>query len=801
MVDVISKSAELSKQAQEQGTQQYFYDPYSGTLIVASPEGIVLTQIGGQTVSSKTPAQVQLEKQIQGAGGTVTHDVSEQIAVGLQEQTKTALIGQQPESFEIITSEFKAKATGGITSEYMRGATGSILKAGYENVDGLEVPASQKFKTTTGQEFTATPTGSSALGGFLWETPYGEIRATPETLEKEIERQMDVTAITEQSMQRMKDIELVEKESRTLPARLEFALEHPTKGLEYMIGSEILYKNPLDIRGMEKYEKERELWMESYMRTPPGEFDFTKPGWIVKALNTRSGKFALTGMSEPIMMVAGGKALSMIPGLAETKIGTKILSLPFAKQVLIGAGLGITTGTLTIGTIESVKGYRTGEPGTLGRGVMLAIAGALGTKFVWETGVVPELKEFIIVRQTTKGFSVSKIEMRSDDAFAGTGKAVYDTKISGDEIVTKTDFLFAGKKVNDKLTIEIGYGEMESKAVEKDLLYGSWKTNLIDLPGQTFVAEDISAALPNDRFTLSGWETATKSVEKTMFNEKVVGLSISEKMFEDEFKTIFKTAGKTRIQDIFSIDTVIDETKIPFEFFGGGGTSSELIESGTPGSLDIIKAVQKDIMGMHTRAALEFEFNKAAEPDLNILIPGLTKTDIRTETKEDMFNISIPKTDVMQVEKTKEKEFIGASIGLEITEVFEESKEEQDIFNVSFTGVGTAQSQRQSDLELTETLQLTDLATDFGFAPPHADIELEPGTTIIPGGGWDFGFAEEPFKKGKGGGGRGFIDVPSWVALELGIHGKMPKHLTGLEIRPITGKGRSNRDDELEIDF
>lgn len=776
MVDVISKSAELSKQAQQLGTQTYYYDPYSSTLITSSPEGVVLVQVQGQSVSSKTPAQVQLESQIYAAGGTVTHDVSEQIAMGLQEQTKEALLGQQPGSFTVTTPEFKATATGGITPNALAGATGSVIPKGYTMTEtGQIVPAAQKFKTSTGQEFTATPTGSYSnprnnpyfQGAFIWETPVGEIVAKPEFLEKEIERQMDVNAIGEQLKVQMMEKEMISKEAGTLPARLEFALEHPTKGLEYMIGSEILYGNPLDIRAAEKYNLEREMWMENILRTPPQD------RWML----------ALGGMFEPVTMVAGGKALSMIPELANVPGVAKVLSMPFAKEIMTGAGLGFTTGLTAIGTIESVESYRAGEPGALGKGVLLAGAGALGTKFVWETGVEPELKELIIVRQTTKGLSVSKIQMRSEDEFAGTGKAFYDTKVSGDEVASKVDFGFIGKKVDEKVVVEIGYGDIESKAVEKDLLYGSWKHRVTDLPGSTFVAEDVTVQAPNERFLISGFETATKSVEETMFNEKVVGLSISEKMSEDEFRTVFRTFGKTKVQDIFSIDTVIDETKMPTEFFGGGGTSSELIESGTSESMDIIKAVKKDVLGMHTKAVMEF-VDKAAEPDLQIpFVSEITKVD--TKSREDVLNVNLPKTDVMQIERTEEKEFLAPSTGLDITGVFEEPKETQDIFNVSFTGVGTGTAQRQSDLELTETLQMTDLSTDFGFAPPHADITLEPDIPIIPGGGWDFGFREEPSRKGKGGGGRGFINAPSWVALELDIHGKMPKILTGLEIRPL----------------
>lgn len=780
MVDVITKSAELSQQAQQTGQQTYFYDPYTSTLITASPEGNVLVQSPGGG-SSKTPAQVQLEKQIQGAGGNVTHDVSEQLALGLQQQTREALAGKQPESFEIVTSEFKAKATGGITPQALAGATGSVIKKGYTMTEtGQIVPAAQKFKTSTGQEFTATPTGSAATGGFIWSTPYGEIRATPERLETEIERKMFGIELGKQLDVQMMEREMISKESRTLPARLEFALEHPTAGLRYMIGSEILYGNPLDIRGISKYEKEREVWMESLMRTPPED------RW----------KFALAGMFEPVTMVAGGKALEILPGLAGTGIGTKILSMPMAKEVLTGAGLGITTGLTAIGTIESVERYRAGDPGGLGGAVLLATAGALGTKFVWETGVEPALREFIIVRQTTKGFSVSKIQMRSEDEFAGTGKALYDTKVSGDEVASKVDFRFIGKKVDEKTVVEIGYGDIESKAVEKDLFM---RQKFIELPGQKFVTGDVTVQAPNERFFISGFETATKSVEQTMFNEKVVGLSVSEKMFENELKTVFRTAGKTKVADFFSIDTVIDETKLPTSFIGGGGVSSELIESGTPGSMDIIKAVKKDVLGMHTKAVMEF-VDKAAEPDLQIpFVSGLTK--IETETKQDVFNVNLPKTDITQIETTKEKEFLAPSTGLEITGVFEEPKETQDVFNISFTGVGTAQSQRQSDLQLTETLQLTDLSTDFGFAPPHADIEIVEEPPLIPGGGLDFGFAEEPFKRGKRGGGRGFVNVPSWIALELDIHGKMPEHLTGLEIRPLPGKKHKSRNDDLRIDF
>jgi len=776
MVDVISKSAELSQKAQQTGTNQYFYEPYSGTLIMSSPEGNVLTQVQGQTISSKTPSQVQIEKQIQGAGGTVSHDVSEQVAVGLQEQTREALSGQQPDEFQITTPEFSATATGGITPNALAGATGSVISKGYEqNVSGQIVPAAQKFKTSTGQEFTATPTGSSASGGFIWETPFGEIVATPDTLEKEIERQLDVNAITQQSQQLLFERGMIEKESNTIPAVLEFALEHPTKGLEYMIGSEILYGNPFDVRGLEKYTQEREAWMESYLRTP------LKDRWM----------FSLSGMVEPVIMVAGGKALSMIPELADNPIISKVLSVPFVKQILTGAGLGITTGMTAIGTIESVESYKAGDPGALGRGVLLAGAGALGTKFVWETGVEPELKELIVVRQTTTGISVSKIQMKSGDEFAGTGQAFYDTKVSGDEVASKVDFSFIGKKVDEKMVVEIGYGDIESKAIEQDLFL---RKKAIDLASQTFLSEDLTIKTPNERFLISGFETATKSAEEIMFNDKVVGLSLSEKISENEFETVFRTAGKTKVQDFFSIDKVIDETKLPAEFFSSGGITSELIESGTPGSMDIIKAVNKDVLGMHTKAVIEF-VDKSAEPDLNILIPGLTKTDVKIESKEEQntFNVNFPKNDVMQVESTKEKDLLAPSTGLEITGTFEESGEKQDIFNVSFTGVGTAQSQRQSDLELIETLQITESLTDFGFATPHSDIEIETEPPIIPGGGWDFGFSEEPFKRGKGGGSRNFLNVPSWIAIELNIHGKMPKNLTGLEIRPLPPERKRKR--------
>lgn len=144
MVDITSKSAELSQKAMATGTQQFFYDPYSSTLITAEPGGSVLVQVKGKTISSKTPAQVQIEKQIVETKvpvtdttytrPTLTKEVEEQIAVGLQQQTKEAMEGKQPTPFIVTTPEAKFS----VTASMPESATQHYIEK-----EGIKIPISK----------------------------------------------------------------------------------------------------------------------------------------------------------------------------------------------------------------------------------------------------------------------------------------------------------------------------------------------------------------------------------------------------------------------------------------------------------------------------------------------------------------------------------------------------------------------------------------------------------------------------------------------------------------------------------
>lgn len=223
---------QLSAQSQTTGTQTFGTNAL-GQLVTASPEGIVSTYQGG-LVSSKTPTQVTIENQLVSSNISLTPQVQEQIALGLQGQTSQALAGVMPSPFSVNTPSGATTISTNLTPQMMAGATGSTMLAQpvtfnmnltpeesqavgligkqgawYEkNLTPSEAFTLAGLSSSTGitrgigghaeraglpivSSFTATPVSTSA-GGLLWSTPFGNITSTPQNLGTAVEKQMSI---------------------------------------------------------------------------------------------------------------------------------------------------------------------------------------------------------------------------------------------------------------------------------------------------------------------------------------------------------------------------------------------------------------------------------------------------------------------------------------------------------------------------------------------------------------------------------------------------------------------------------
>lgn len=781
-------------------SQTYSYDPYSGTLTTTDPAtGIVVVRQTSvlptgkiqQTQTSYTPAQWEIRKQIKESGATLTPEAETQIAEGLQQQTKQALAGEEPQPFQVRTPEATFTATGGITPESMRGTTGSVLKRGYQTVGGKEVPISQRFKTESGQEFEATPlkrTGRAETWmreeEWLWQTPYGQISAEPRHLQKEIERKLSIDAFSSQLPSLQEKIALEQKvkaEAHTLPARFEFAIEHPTKGLEYMIGSTLIHGDPFAEEGIEKFSKEREDWMRAVLKTDPIKVDFTKPGWITQYIESDRGKMALRGMVEPVSLVAGGKLFSMIPGgmekIAGTEFGKTILGHALTKPILTGAGLGLTGGITAIGTIETVEAVRSKDEQRAGRGVLLAGAGAMGMKYVYEAGVYSELIKAFPPKMKSAGITISDIQMKdvSKKEIFGTGEAGFKTKTMGKEVITKAEYQFVAKGFDDKFSVSLGRGHQVSGTIESG--------KFVKLDEKYFA--DISATKKLSDSFLGSIFQAT---------DDVIGAGFSEKMTETPFITTFKTisvghAGKKEFV-VATADVVRDMTKFPISGGAPSGGLDVKLDFDKKGLVDVIT---KDMFKLHGEDVGKAIIPKADAPI--IALPGLGAKSKKVDVDLGKGVITDIKISPIKDLESSVSPASGSGAGLIGTTKIDFGK---DLFrpNIPSFDFGFKEAGLQ-DVAVGQA-QLTGMEQITTFSVPNPTITPVSPDIHIPGGvpiGLpDFGFKESRRRGKVRGAVRGYAYMPSFTALAFNIRStRMPKILTGLEIRPIITRRRRRR--------
>ena len=741
-------------------TMKYDYDPYTGALITTTEEGTVITYgSGGKQVSSKTASQVALESQIKSAGGTVTHNVEQQIAIGLQGQVRSALKGEIPETFKVATPEGLFNASSGITPEHLRGASGSRLQRGYENIDGVETPIKRTFTSSKGEKINAVPL-KKVGNEWVWHTNYGNIRATPGRLQTEIERKMMVQQFTDQGKQIMAKKVYVKKESRTLPARAEFLLEHPFKPISYLIGSTILHGKPFAPEGLRKYEAEREAWIEDVIDTED------KTGLI------------FAGATEPVLTVLGAK---FIPGV------TSFLS---RSAVGTGIGLGIGGGLTAIGTFETIKGINTLEESQVGRGFLLATLGAGITKGIWDAGVVPELEAFAPKRKIpTESFTEIDVKSKEylDDQLItkGKGKAKIISKLKDSQIESEAEFLFRSKVPEKDFTWTEEVGGVKRTLVE-DSFFGAKKVTELT-SAQKFVGMDATMPLPEagEDFFLSAGGSQTEG------GKMVEGARVSRKMAQFDDITVFFGKGETATTTDTSLAIITD----PFLSDPGVG-------SGAGSGADIgIKFEPLTKTGTSVKASHKAFVESFLEPkvDQNIVatIPGAV-TKSKQETVSDLEVTFL--TEIKTGTKGKQDTFLQLA---PIVDVVGEGKQKQDDF------LGSASIQAFDTLSTLDQDQDTFLDLDTGFTgspglTPDADPFIEPEKGVPFGIMWpDWNLEDDSFiTPKKGSGKRKFASTPSFIAMEWDIRGKMPKFLSGIEVRPLPkGKKRRKIDPYLEVVF
>ena len=728
----------------------YSYDPYTGTLVTTDPEsGVVITYVGGKQVSSKTASQVALESQIKSAGATVTKEAEQQIIMGLQEQIKTALKGEEPGTFDVTTPEGTFKATSGITPEHLRGATGSVLGAGYKTVNGREVPVDRTFTTSSGKSFTAS--AKKQIGNeWIWQTPYGEVRATPGRLQTEIERLLTVQQLTAKGKEIMQKRVRVMKESRTLPARLEFLLEHPFEPTEYMIGSTILHGSPFAFEGLKKYEREREVWMEEILAT-----------------KDRTG-LAVSGMIEPVGLVLGAKFLPGITkGLGKSAIGT-------------GIGIGVGTGLATIKSIETWRGLETGDELKVGSGVLGILLGAGITKAVWEAGVVPELEPFAPKRRL-KTYSYTEAEIKSKEFIEdqltakGIGKGKIITPMEDMKIETEADFIFKSTVPEEDITFTTEVGGVRKKIIE-DSFFGAKKVT--EFAPEKFIGIDVT--IPAEElgvdFFISGSGTQIEG------KEMVEGARLSKKIFQFEDVTGFLGKGVTDK----TIDTGIGIVRDPFiGDVGVGGGRTDLITEFKPTILKPSSLLRAE----HERFITSID--KSAESVISPILPS-AKTKAKSEIDIKLDTIGITEIEAKTDQKLKMQMIPSISLtgDLDIG-----GREKEDLRNilVNLQGLGSFEDVAQDQDQLLKLDQAT--ISVPGLVPTATPFIEETGTGI-PGILWpdwklkDDTFLATPSKKVK----RGYAYTPSLLAIEWGITGKMPGIITGFGVRPLPiGKRRKGK--------
>jgi hypothetical protein len=706
------------------------------------------------------------------------------------------------------------------------------------------MPSSQSFTLQGGGQFTATPTGSSARGGYIYNTPYGEITATPERLKTEIERGMMVQDIGRQvQLNKYQEEGLnayIKTQSEQPLNRAYYSITHPFEGISAVGGGAVL-----SLAGKKSFTSSL------------GEVTGNYENWITNMVVNPSSRLGYAGQDIFTLgsMVVGAKFLPNIGGAigGATSWGLK-------QSVMTGATIGLGAGLAGIGTIQSVKGYQQNKAIELGGGLLTVAGGTLIAKMGWQ-GIKPAtLADFpqysgtnfqlnlvnqrmMINEPGQTGLSQADIQGTAQSGFTKAQvKAISNTGFSYNVYNTgvKTTFLqetelqigtpktgwnlfsswIKGKSTTDWNSVNIISGG-HAWTIDTDTFYKS--TSI-------FPAESLTTSSPttfSTRFGLSSAQTIISEGGKPIESwfKGLSGYDETNPNLVSNIKT-FNQQG----MDIGKIDISYISGKGPVSTAGFGGDESTKFISDLSNS---VKSMQQENLGGNmpkiggafvqnamdaVKDTLKSSFTSNA-PVNTFTTPFFPASSISTKQNQitgNMPGISMPTPQIFSMQKKQDNIPKGFSIGG--TSISAQKQNEIGIFPSPSVGIfgGLKELEKQNPFFITGTtsvniltpiqkvttgqFQITQTRLTVptpGITVPTPSIDFVP--PIIPtntfttpsfGTGSIEGFVPRmfrtPFKKHR----RKTRYTPSIGSAILGITSpKIPKgfggYFTGGELRPL----------------
>lgn len=762
----------------------------NGQMVVADSSearayGWTQVNASGQPVQQSQPAGTFSNP----VGGTIEQNVARDAIEESQRTGQPAdstgtmqTIGSEPYSYGVKTSSALAenikdrfyKTENGVRSEISREEYEAAQAANQvtQTSGQLQPDEPRTFKTQSGQEFIATPIGSSAQGGLLWSTPYGEVRSEPQDLEKNIERQMLANSLYERDKAQFSQDMIINERAD----RWETALAKNIYGWgDLSTPRDLISMTISPMLGISRERmqfeilQQRRAWVKTQMDLGPAASIGLNSAFL-------GGQYVLLTAGGPIFSALGSKAAAISP---------------IAKSAMTGAEIGLFSGLMTIGSVEAIEGYKMtlqGDPQGVQKfvgGGMIGAIGAYGNKAVWERSVVPELKTTFPQAWTTKPvtgeISLSQIMIREDSSgtFSGSGQGMMVTRTPfKPDVASHAEFTFKGITFNKGATIEMTDATLESKAIMKDVMGGYYP---MDLGSRRIISA--GGSMPTIKEGL--FARAFKSFSG---GDDIVGAGFSQKLpAGNEFTQVFKSLSiDENYAKIASYDAILDTTKMP-----GATGGSSMFSTGSSGSgtsmlssfddaASIAKEIQKSLTDMQAGVVNDIiGSTKSADPILSN-VPIFQEESLKSDS------INLASFDITEMKQTDiERGHPGAVLDMVSPNI-------EDFEDLSIGPITTG-----SSISITKQIQdpvITEIST--ALEVPGIDTPSAPGSDIfeipaeippiIPpffdfqqGGsdliGFDSGFSR-----------RNFEATPSWSAVEFDITGPSAgSSVTGLELRPM----------------
>lgn len=729
-------------------------------VVATSPEGIVVTNI-----RSYTPAQWEIKQNIIKAGGTMTPQAEEQLALGLQSQVRQAEVGITPEPFTVKVPEGVITASSGITPEYI-----SYRKS-------IEL---QQTPIITQPE-KMIPDIAGSLRARV-EAAAQRLDVVPRTVEEMniLERERTIISFVAQQPQTK-----LLYEAETLGI-----LQAPFKGLVYGAASLI---NPAWISKIKEYEWQKQVaWTEEY-------FQAYKSGKLLEKSIVTAG---LTGAELALIAVTPSflKGVGNIPTIGK----------------YITTGIGATM--VGAGTVIGIEGYKKAVIGDvkgleeISFGGMLGVGGAIITRAGWKQmfPIEPKIKieEVGNVEATQRYYSEEKetVGLARQKTLISAGKQKFTAESIADysaieqegagQIATGVKELKTGKIISEKDLF--AFREKDIQLEGEDLtylqtVYGKAEGVKINLA--TMLSEEerslsrtgIKMALGEDT-KLKGIETLTTKTTELTTPKEIITETVSVEKGKNilgavsaKIRTFIESPNdkdieifKPSVGSKMKIDVKPDVSIVGTGLKIGGETAKSIVKE-----LIIPEKPSFAFSGIGAIGAI-----KSMEKEIPYTESGkIQNVNIKTklETIQPIISVSMQK--ISQIEKTDTKQKITPTLIVDIKTGIDE--EQLKSFGLTRTPI-TSQGQKRGQM----TLQQEELKTMTDIIVPNI-----PGINIPVGGipvnivpFPDIGFYDDRKFNAK----MNKINLktkykPSLQSIGEGIfkRGKPPKIVSGIENRPI----------------